>query len=319
MKPKIVFLDSSTVDFSDIDFSVLEELGTLTCHKTTTPAQAAERCIDADIVITNKVVFDADLIARCTRLRMIAEAATGYNNIDIAAAGKRGIHVANVPGYSTASVVQLTITMLLMLSTNVLKYNEASHDGTWSRSPVFTLGNWRFSDLEGKTAGIMGYGAIGSGVAGICRAFGMNVVALKRDGSHTGDVARLGPDELAAASDFVCVHMPLTAYSHHMINRDFLSRMKPTAFLINMARGAIVEPSALLRALENGIIAGAAIDVMEKEPPEADDPLLSAPNLIITPHIAWASYESRSQLVNELSHNIKSFLDGGRRNSVSRV
>lgn len=316
MKPRIVFLDSSTVDFGDIDFSPLRELGILECYDTTGPDQTAQRCQGADIVITNKVVFNADLISRCPDLRMIAEAATGYNNIDLGAAEKHGIHVANVPGYSTNSVVQLTMTMLLMLSTNVLKYNEASHDGTWSRSPVFTLGSWRFSDLEGKTAGIMGYGAIGSQVARLCRAFGMNVVALKRDEPQDGEVARLRSSELAAASDFICVHMPLTDSSRHMINRDFFRLMKPTSFLINMARGPIVEPESLLWALEKGIIAGAATDVMEKEPPDAGDPLLRAPNLIITPHIAWASVESRSRLVRELSLNIKDFLGGGRRNSV---
>ena len=319
MKPQIVFLDSSTVDFGDIDFSPLSELGALTCYDTTEPGQAAERCVDADIVITNKVVFNAELISLCRRLKMIAEAATGFNNIDTAEAAKRGIHVANVPGYSTSSVVQLTMTMLLMLSTSVLKYNEASHDGTWSRSPVFTLGNWRFSDLEGKTAGIMGYGAIGGEVGRLCRAFGMDVAALERGDPHPGSVRRLGLRELAAASDFLCIHMPLSDYSRHIINRDFLKLMKPSAFLINMARGPIVEPESLLWALENGIIAGAAIDVMEKEPPDADDPLLKAPNLIITPHIAWASCESRSRLVQEISLNVKSFLDGGNRNSVIKI
>ena len=319
MKPQIVFLDSSTVDFGDIDFSLLSELGTLTCYDTTAPDQAAARCMDADIVITNKVVFDAELISCCRKLKMIAEAATGFNNIDTAAAAGRAIHVANVPGYSTSSVVQLTMTMMLMLSTSVLKYNEASHDGTWSRSPVFTLGTWRFSDLEGKTAGIMGYGAIGREVARLCRAFGMDVAALERGGPDPGDVKRLGLKELAAASDFVCIHMPLTDYSRYIINRDFLRLMKPSAFLINMARGPVVEPASLLWALETGIIAGAAIDVMEKEPPDMDDPLLKAPNLIITPHIAWASCESRNRLVREISLNIKSFLDGGYRNSVIKI
>ncbi|HPS59158.1 MAG TPA: D-2-hydroxyacid dehydrogenase [Spirochaetota bacterium] len=319
MKPQIVFLDSSTVDFGDIDFSLLRELGTLKCYDTTAPDEAVERCMDADIVITNKVVFNADLISRCRRLMMIAEAATGYNNIDIVDAAQRGIHVANVPGYSTSSVAQLTMTMILVLSTSILKYNEASHDGTWSRSPVFTLGNWRFSDLEGKTAGIMGYGAIGSEVARLCRAFGMDVIALDRGDPHPGYVKRLGLHELAAASDFVCVHMPLSDYSRYIINSDFLNLMKLSAFLINMARGPIVEPSSLLWALENGIIAGAALDVMEKEPPDSDDPLLKAPNLIITPHIAWASGESRNRLVREISLNIKSFLDGGKRNSVMKI
>jgi len=165
----------------------------------------------------------------------------------------------------------------------------------------------------------MGYGAIGSEVARLCRAFGMDVIALDRGDPHPGYVKRLGLHELAAASDFVCVHMPLSDYSRYIINSDFLNLMKLSAFLINMARGPIVEPSSLLWALENGIIAGAALDVMEKEPPDSDDPLLKAPNLIITPHIAWASGESRNRLVREISLNIKSFLDGGKRNSVMKI
>ncbi len=316
MKPEIVFLDASTVDFGDIDFSPLAEPGNLTCHDTTTSSQAAERCMNADIVITNKVVIDAALIARCHKLKMITEAATGYNNIDIAEALKRNIHVANVPGYSTGSVAQLTMTFVLALSSNLFKYDRACHDGTWSASPVFTLGTWPFSDLQGKTAGIMGYGAIGREVARLCSAFGMNVVALMRDGSSSPDVKRLPLHELVAVSDFVLVHMPLTDYSRHIINREFLSSMKRKAFLINMARGPIVDPEALLWALQENIIAGAAIDVMENEPPDKNDPLLTAPNLIITPHIAWASVESRTRLINEVALNIKSFLDGERRNSV---
>lgn len=316
MKPEIVFLDSSTVDFGDIDLSPISDLGDLKCYATTSPGEAAERCRNADIVITNKVVFSAELIAACPRLKMIAEAATGYNNIDLEEAGRRCIPVANVPGYSTASVAQLTLTLLLALSSNLLKYNDASHSGAWSASPVFTLGTWKFSDLEGKTVGIMGYGAIGSEVARLCRAFNMNVAALKRPGSSDGDVPRLDLMDLAAASDFVSVHMPLSTYSQHIVDRKFFEAMKSTAFLINMARGPVVDPAALLWALENNIIAGAAIDVMEKEPPESRDPLLGAPNLIITPHIAWASCESRARLVSEIALNIKSFLEGGSRNVV---
>lgn len=316
MKPEIVFLDSSTVNFGDMDFSPLSELGDLVCYDNTSPSQAADRCRNARVVITNKVVFDAALMAQCPGLGMIAGAATGYNNIDIVEAEKLGIHVANVPGYSTGSVAQLTMTLLLALSSNLLKYDRASHDGTWSASPIFTLGTWKFSDLKGKTAGIMGYGAIGREVAGLCSAFGMKVVALRRGELRGGDETRLPLDEFAAVSDFVLVHMPLTDFSRHLVNREFLSSMKRTAYLVNMARGPIVDPAALLWALENNVIAGAAIDVMEKEPPDADDPLLSAPNLIITPHIAWASIESRHRLVNEIALNIKSFLAGGKRNSV---
>ncbi|HNX25135.1 MAG TPA: D-2-hydroxyacid dehydrogenase [Spirochaetota bacterium] len=318
MNEKIVFLDSSTVDFGDIDFSALQALGGLKCHTVTSHGEAAERCKEATIAITNKVVFDAEIISKCPNLKMIAEAATGYNNIDISEAKKRNITVANVPGYSTPTVAQLTMAFILAQSTNLIKYNQASHDGTWSRSDIFTLGTWPFFDLEGKTIGIMGLGAIGKEVARLCRAFGMNVAALKR-GTDAAEspVPRLDLYDMAAESDFISIHMPLTDYSKNLINREFFSHMKKSAFLINMARGPIVEPSALCHALENGIIAGAAIDVMEKEPPAADDPLLKAPNLIITPHIAWASVESRRRLVSEVAENIKGFLGGVKRNVVS--
>lgn len=316
-KKKIVFLDSSTIDYGDIDFSAISSLGDFICFRTTDPAETAGRCRDADIIITNKVVVDKAVMNQCPDLKMIAEAATGYNNIDIAAAKERGIAIANVPGYSTKTVAQLTMSFILALSTNLIKYNNASHEGSWCRSDIFTLGTWPFSDLGGKTAGIMGLGAIGSEVARLCSAFGMNVIALKREeGSSAGPYIRTGLYELAEQSDFVSIHMPLTEYSKHIVNSEFFSRMKKSAFIINMARGPIVEPSSLCRALETGSIAGAAIDVMEKEPPPIDDPLLKVPNLIITPHIGWASIESRRRLVDEIARNISGFIDGKARNRV---
>lgn len=318
MSEKIVFLDSSTVDYGDIDFSGIRQFGEFVPYPVTAADDVIRRCSDATIVITNKVVFDRNIISQCPGLKMIAEAATGYNNIDISEAKNRGIAVANVPGYSTTTVVQLTMAFILALSTNLLKYNEASHDGSWSRSDIFTLGTWPFFDLEGKTAGIMGLGSIGGEVARLCEAFRMNVVALKRDdNTKDGGYPRLNLFDLARESDFITIHMPLTDYSRYLINREFLSHMKKSAFLINMARGPIVEPGALCQALENGVIAGAAIDVMEKEPPLADDPLMKAPNLIITPHIGWASIESRRRLMNEVTENIRSFLAGAKRNIVN--
>ncbi len=318
MSGKIVFLDSSTVDFGDIEFSSIGEYGELVCYRVTAKDQVIERCKDAEIIITNKVVIDSEIISQCTGLKMIAEAATGYNNIDIAAAKKRNITVANVPGYSTTTVAQLTMSFILAMSTRLINYNNAAHDGSWSKSEIFTLGTWPFFDLEGKTIGIMGLGAIGREVARLCEAFRMKVVVLKRDeGKSDGPYPRLALNDLAAESDFISIHMPLSDYSKYIVNREFLSHMKKTAFLINMARGPVVEPSALCHALENGVIAGAAIDVMEQEPPRADDPLLKAPNLIITPHIAWASIESRRRLVVEIAGNIKAFKSGTPRNVVS--
>lgn len=318
MAEKIVFLDAATVDFGDIDFSGIAGSGEFISYPVTSSADVIRRCCDATVIITNKVVIDGDVIAGCPNLKMIAEAATGYNNIDINEAKNRGIVVANVPGYSTTTVAQLTLSFILALSTNLIRYNNAAHDGSWSRSDIFTLGTWPFFDLEGKTVGIMGMGSIGSEVARLCSAFKMNVVALKREESKSdGGYPRLNLFDLAKESDFISIHMPLTDYSRYIVNKEFFSHMKSSAFLINMARGPIVDPADLCKALENGVIAGAAIDVMEKEPPLADDPLLKAPNLIITPHIGWASIESRKRLVNEIAENIKSFLAGTKRNVVN--
>lgn len=318
MAPRIVFLDAATVDYGDMDFSPLRAQGDLVCHPLTAPHQVAERCREARIVITNKVVFDEGVLAQCPAIAMIAEAATGYNNIDIAAATARGITVANVPGYSTGSVAQLTMAFMLALSTNLVKYNDAVHRGDWSRSPMFTMGDWPFVDLAGRTAGIMGLGAIGSAVAAICGAFGMRVIALRRgDGPAASPYERVTLDELARQADFVSIHMPLSDYSKHLVDDAFFARMKKSAFLINMARGPIVDPAALCRALESGAIAGAAVDVMEQEPPRADDPLLRAPNLIVTPHIAWASVDSRRRLIGEIAANIGAFLAGEKRNTVA--
>jgi len=321
MNDRIVFLDSATLDYGDIDFSAIEKLGDLTCHHITSPGDIAERCREASVIITNKVVIDSAVMQNCANLKMIAEAATGYNNIDIAAARKLGIPVANVPGYSTPSVAQLTMSFILALSTNLVNYNNAAHDGTWSRSDIFTIGTWPFSDLAGKTAGIMGLGSIGKEVARLCSAFGMTVKTLKREGSASEKEGyeRLELFDLASQSDFIMIHMPLTEYSKHIVNIEFLSLMKKTAFLINMARGQIVEPDALLQALKRGLIAGAAIDVMESEPPHRDNPLLQAPNLIITPHIGWASIESRKRLVNEIAGNISAFQKGVNRNVVNSI
>lgn len=318
MKEKIVFLDSSTVDYGDIDFSGLHKLGDLTCYDVTPRDMVIERCRDATVIITNKVVIDTEVIDQCPDLKMIAEAATGYNNINVAEAWRRNIVVANVPGYSTPTVAQLTMAFILALSTNLIKYDDAVHNGEWSRSPIFTIGTWPFFDLEGKTVGIMGLGAIGGEVARLCTAFGMKVAALKRGESFSeSPYPRLELYDLAAESDFISIHMPLSDYSRCLVNMEFLSRMKKSAFLINMARGQIVNPAALCNALENGVIAGAAIDVMEKEPPAADDPLFKAPNLIITPHIAWASIESRTRLINEIAENIRAFIAGVKRNFVT--
>lgn len=317
MKTRIVFLDASTVDFGDVDLSLLSRHGEFITHDMTAPPQTAARLAGATVAVTNKVAVDREVLSRCPDLKFIAVAATGYNNIDVAAARERGVAVANVAGYSTPSVAQFTMLFMLALASRLVEYNAASHDGRWSASPIFTMGNWPTMELAGKVLGILGLGAIGSEVARLAGAFGMEVTALKRPGVTYGSgIPRCDLMTLAGKADFISVHLPLSGESRHIVDRRFLGAMKKTAFLVNMARGPLVDPEALAEALSSGRIAGAAIDVMEKEPPAPGDPLLAAPNLIITPHISWATFESRLRLLREIDLNIAAFLSGEKRNIV---
>lgn len=317
MREKIVFLDASTVDYGDIDFSAIEEFGEFMAYEFTKPKGILQRIKDASIVITNKVALTDRTLDACRELRLIAVAATGYDVVDIDHASQREIAVANVPGYSTFSVAQLTVAFILALATNLIRYNNASRDGRWSSSNVFTLGSWPTFDLSNKVLGILGMGAIGRKVATLARAFDMRAIALKREGAYyNDDFERFSLHELAGLSDFVSIHLPLTPESEYLIDREFFRAMKRESFLINMSRGPIVRQEALAWALKSGEIAGAAVDVLEVEPPERDNPLLQIPNLIITPHIAWASIESRQRLVREIAENIRAFLSGESRNLV---
>lgn len=319
MEHTIVFLDASTVDFGDIDITPVSSLGSFSHYPITTPDETIERCKDADIIITNKVVFYSHEIAQLEKCKLIAVAATGFNTIDIKAARQKGIAVANVPGYSREAVAQLTMCFILSLATHLIQYNSAVHDGSWSRSPIFTMGNWPTMCLTKKTLGIMGYGDIGKRVGQLAGAFGMNVIGYKRANTSADrdSIARYPMDEFCRLADFISVHMPLNDSTHHLINKDFLGKMNTKAYLINMARGPIVDTAALAWALHNSIIAGAALDVLEKEPPDSDDPILSAPRCIITPHIGWASQETRQVLINEIAENIKSYLHGSKRNIIN--
>jgi glycerate dehydrogenase len=318
MNTKTVFLDTATVDYGDLDFASLEKTGPLVKYDVTLPEQMQARLRGAAVAVTNKCVFDEGLMRACPALRLIAVTATGYNNIDIDAASRLGIAVANVPGYSTSSVAQFTLACILALATRLVDYDAAARDGRWTRSLIYTLGTWPTFELEGKVLGVMGMGAIGSEVARLAGAFGMRIIALGREGvKYDGGWERVGLNDLAERSDFICIHLPLSPMSRGIIGAEFLSRMKRTAFVVNMARGPIVDQAALNQALRSGRIAGAALDVLEEEPPPEDEPLLSAPNCIITPHIAWASVESRRRLVEEVATNIAAFLRGEARNRVT--
>lgn len=320
MSKTIVFLDAATVDFGDIDFTPIASLGTFITYPVTKPDETIPRSKDADIIITNKVVFYADEIAQLNNCKLIAVAATGYNTIDIQAAKDKNIAVANVPGYSREAVAQLTMCFILALANNLIKYNTATHDGSWSRSPIFTMGNWPTMCINDKVLGIMGYGDIGKRVGHLAKAFGMKVIALKRETTYSDiSIERYPLEQFCTMADFISIHMPLNEFTHHLVNKDFLAMMKPTAYIINMARGPIVDTKALARALQNNVIAGAALDVLEQEPPDIHEPILSAPNCIITPHIGWASRETRQALINEIAENIKAFLHGTKRNIVNDI
>jgi len=319
MKDRIVLLDASTLTMNDIDFSKINTLGDVEIYEKTTESEAAERVKDANIIITNKVVITKEIMDSAPSLKMVAITATGYNNIEMKTASEKNITVSNVAGYSTFSVAQATMAFILAFAGNLIKYNNACHTGDWSKSPVFTMLNWPIIDLKNRNLGIIGLGNIGREVARLASAFGMNIYALGREGvKYPGcTFKRLSLKKLAEVSDFITIHSPLTDKNYHQIDSEIFDSMKETAFLINMARGPIVDPGDLHDALKNGKIAGAASDVMETEPPSEKDPLLKLDNFIMTPHTAWASFESRNLLFNEVIENIRAFQNGEPRNVVN--
>ncbi|MCF6312684.1 MAG: D-2-hydroxyacid dehydrogenase [Verrucomicrobiales bacterium] len=319
--PSIVFLDAGTTDVDDLDFSQLEKIGQLTCHDLVAPNDIIEKIADAQIILTNKIVIDKEIIKTSPNLKLIQVVATGYNNVDIKAAKQRNIAVCNVSGYSTPAVAQHTITLLLNLATRI--HNYATEASEWPESPYFTRLNHPITELSGKTLGIAGMGTIGSLVATIAEALGMEVISLKRDGqkqrpSDANSRPRLDHDEFFTTCDAISLHCPLTPETHHLINAETLSQMKKSAFLINTGRGDLIDEPALAEALRNKEIAAAALDVISVEPPPVDHALLAAdiPNLIITPHTAWASLESRQRLIDGVTENIKAFLAGESRNRL---
>lgn len=319
-RAEIVFLDAGTVQYGDISFGELESLGSFKSYPATLPRDIEKRVNGARVVLTNKCVFDAPLLSRLKTVRLIALAATGTNNIDLKAARRRGVAVANVSGYSTETVLERTFSFILALAGNLVKFNQASHDGSWSRSPFFTLPKFPIQEIYGKTLGIVGYGQIGKRVAQAARTFGMKVmVALLAGRSYSASekIRRLPLETLLRRSDFVTLHAPLTPLTKNLINAESLGWMKRGSFLINMARGELVDEKALARALCSGHLAGGAADVLSKEPPPRNHFLLKSPNFLLTPHIAWASREARARLIHEMALNIQAFQKGRRRNRVA--
>ncbi|PRD49353.1 D-2-hydroxyacid dehydrogenase [Sphingobacterium haloxyli] len=310
---KIVVLDGYTLNPGDLTWGPLGELGDLIIHERTSEHEIVERAKGADILLTNKVPLSAEVISALPQLKYIGVTATGYNIIDIECAKERNITVTNVPGYSTASVVQLTFSLLLELCYRTQRHSDAVMGGKWASNPDFCFWDYPLTELSGKTLGIIGFGSIGQKVADVGLAFGMPILASSRtrtDQSHRKNFQWVNRDELFAQADVISLHCPLTPETENIINIESLSLMKPSAKLINTSRGGLVNAQDLTDALNNERISGAGLDVLATEPPSGDNPLLKAKNCIITPHIGWATREARLRLMDTVVENIKAFSQG---------
>ena len=309
---KIVFLDASTIgDVSNM--SEITSLGNYVEYPFTLHGQRIERLTDADVAIVNKVVIDRDVMDACPNLRLVCVAATGMNNIDLAYAAEKGIVVKNVAGYSTNSVAQVTISLVLELLTRTHYYNAYIQNGSYSASPIFTHFGQPFWELSGKQYGIIGLGTIGKRVAAIVEALGANVCYYSTSGKNLNNrYEHLDLNRLLQTSDVVSIHAPLNDQTYHLIGISQLRMMKQSALLVNVGRGGIVDEAALAEAIDSDIIAGAGLDVFTREPLPADHPLLAVCNkdkLLLLPHIAWASVEARTILVSRIAENIKCFME----------
>lgn len=304
---KIVFLDAATM--GDVSFEPFERLGEFVSYPTSTPEQARERVKDADVVMINKVLVNKDLIDAAPALKLVCVAATGVNNIDVEYAASKGIPVRNVAGYSTDSVAQSTFMHILSLAGGAPYFDESVKSGSYSRSGMFTDPNWNWTELAGKTIGIIGMGNIGRKVAAIAQAFGMEVCYYSTSGTaHCKDYPCLPLDELLKVSDIVSVHAPLNERTLNLLGAREFAMMKPTAYVVNAGRGAIIVEKDLADAVDNGVIAGAGIDVFVQEPIPEDHPYLKMKHperMRLAPHVAWASVEARKRLVAMMADNVR--------------
>ena len=318
---KIVVLDGYTLNPGDLSWDKLFNLGEVVLHDRTPADKIRERSLDADVLITNKTPLTEETINDLPHLKYIGVLATGYNIVDTSAAKRRNIIVTNVPSYSTMSVAQLTFALLLELCHHVQKHSDSVMEGKWAESVDFS--NWDFPliELSGKTLGIIGFGNIGKKVADIATVFGMNIIAASRhetDQSERKNFRWAEINEVLAQADIVSIHCPLLPETKGLINAESLKRMKRSAFLLNTSRGHVVVEPDLADALNNGIIACAAIDVLSIEPPAKDNPLFKAKNCLITPHIAWATKEARGRLMDIAVNNLAAFINGKRVNVVNQ-
>ncbi len=315
---KIVILDGYTANPGDLSWKELEKMGSLTVYERTRPEETVARAADADIVLTNKVIISREVMAQLPCLKYIGVLATGYNVVDIQAAHERGIVVTNVPAYSTESVAQMVFAHLLNATNRTNHYATQNRELRWTENQDFCYWDFPHMELAEKTFGIVGLGNIGQRVAEIALAFGMKVKAVTSKPAvalPTG-IGKADLEELLATSDVVSLHCPLTNRTRHMINPQTLQLMKPSAILINTGRGPLVDDQAVATALAEGRLSAFCADVLTEEPPKADNPLLKQPSAFITPHIAWATNEARTRLLQVAISNVKAFLDGKPQNIV---
>ena len=316
---KIVYTDAHTLNPGDLDWAPIQSLGDVTLYDRTRPDELVERVKDAQLVLVNKVKLTRETLSQLPNLRYIGVTATGYDIIDVAAARQQGIIVTNVKGYSTDSVAQLTFALLLELTHRAGRHSDSVQSGEWAASPDFSYWKSPLVELTGKTLGLVGYGDIGRRVASIGKAFGMNVLVHRRStkAEPRENISLVDRETLFRQSDVVSLHCPATADTIGFVNRALLSRMKQTAWLLNTSRGSLLNEADVADALNTGQIAGAGLDVLSIEPPVPNNPLITAKNCIITPHIAWASFEARQRLMHLVADNIRAFLAGSPINTVS--
>jgi len=316
---KAVFLDFATMGPDLSDAPLRELLPDLEVYDNTSDDEIAGRIEGAEFVFANKFLFTPEVLDKAGKLRFIGLAATGIDNVDLDGAKSHGVAVANIRAYCTQSIVEHVFGTLLMLTHSLHRYNNSVRAGEWQRSDEFCMLTHPVRELSAMKLGIVGYGVLGSGVARTAEYFGMDVLVSQRPGFDTTDETRVPFDQVLEQADVLSLHCPLTDQTRGLIGENELKRMKPSAFLINTARGGLIDAKALVTALENDEIAGAALDVLEKEPPVAGNPLLDyrGDNLIITPHIAWATVEARQRALEEMAANVKAFLDGEERNRVA--
>ena len=316
---KVAVLDGFTLNPGDLSWQVLQDIADVTIYDKTAPDEVYERIKDCEAVLSNKIVFSKELIARLPKLRYIGVLATGYNVIDVEAARAAGIIVTNIPSYSTDSVAQLVFAFMLQFYWHVKEHSDEIHDGKWSRSEHFCYTSFPTFELTGKTLGIIGFGHIGQQVAKIALAMGMRVLYVNRSPKtvpHLAAAKQVEFDILLAESDVISLNAPLNSASENMIDAAALSKVKPQVFIINTGRGQLIDDEAVAAALKKGSIGGYAADVLSAEPPPASHPLLGCPNCFITPHIAWQTREARTRLLDIAAENLKSFLVGTPQNVV---